>query len=173
MPFQFSAQVQSRNGRITNHDFLDISGNDPRLACARRLVEYIPPDATIIAYHASFERRILNELADACPKYAKPLRSMASRTVDLLPIARQYWYHRDQRGSWSIKAVLPTMTDDGYAGLEVKDGGEAQAAYLEAIDPDTSADRRRVLKGALKDYCLRDTQAMIDVARVLSGRELK
>ena len=29
--------------------------------------------------------------------------------VDLLPIYRNHYYHRDMRGSWSIKAVLPTV----------------------------------------------------------------
>ena len=39
-------------------------------------------------------------------------------------------------GSWSIKAVLPTVAPDlSYAKLgDVRDGLAAQTAYLEAID---------------------------------------
>ena len=170
VPFQFSLHVQARNGRIAHHEFLDTSGNDPRLACAKALIAAIPPDATIVAYNASFETRVLNELADACPRYARRLRAMARRTVDLLPVAREHWYHRDQLGSWSIKAVLPTMGYEGYEGLQVKDGGAAQAAWLEASDPDTDPQRRWALEEAMRAYCKRDTEAMIAVARVLVGK---
>lgn len=49
---------------------------------------------------------------------------MAARTVDLLPVARRHWYHRDQRGSWSIKAVPPAIAADlGYDGLEMRTAG--------------------------------------------------
>jgi hypothetical protein len=95
---------------------------------------------------------------------------MAGNTVDLLPVTRDHWYHRDQRGSWSIKAVLPTMGFDGYAELDVQNGGDAQAAYLEAIDPTTSAARRKQLEDGLKAYCMQDSSAMIDVARTLAGK---
>ena len=169
VPFQFSAHVETEDGHITHHEFLDTSGRDPRAACAQALVDCIPTKGTVIAYYSSFEIGRLNELADAFPTHAKALRSMAQRTVDLLPIAQKHWYHRDQRGSWSIKEVLPTMVADGYAGLEVKDGGGAQDAYLEAINPETSDARRRAIDAALRAYCKLDTQAMIDVARVLSG----
>ena len=113
---------------------------------------------------------MLNELADACPRYAKRLRSMAERTVDLLPIAREHWYHRDQLGSWSIKAVLPTMGHDGYERLQVKDGGGAQAAWLEASHPSTDPQRCGALEEAMRAYCKRDTEAMIAVARTLVGK---
>lgn len=51
----------------------------------------------------------------------------------------------------------------------MKDGGNAQAAFLEAIDPATSAGRRWALEEALLAYCERDTWAMVEVARKLVG----
>ena len=170
VPFQFSLHLESKDGRIEHHESLDMTGADPRTACAEALVRSIPEGATIVAYNAQFERRVLNELARDCPKRAKALLAMAERTVDLLPVARNHWYHHDQRGSWSIKAVLPTIGEAGYSGLEVKDGGDAQAAYLEAIDPATTPERRSAIEDGLKAYCMRDTSAMIAVARVLVGK---
>ncbi len=43
------------------------------------------------------------------------------------------YYHRDMKGSWSIKKVMPTISADlGYEHLdEVKEGGGAQLALLE------------------------------------------
>jgi len=169
VPFQFSLHLEAADGTMTHHEFLSTDGQDPRRPCAEALIAAIPADATIIAYNAGFEKGVLNELANEFPDLADTLRSMAARTVDLLPVARQCWYHRDQRGSWSIKAVLPTLSDLDYSTLEVKDGGNAQAAYLEAIAPGTSAERRWALEEGLKAYCKRDTEAMIVVARALAG----
>jgi hypothetical protein len=95
---------------------------------------------------------------------------MVKATVDLLPVARNYWYHRDQRGSWSIKAVLPTIAAElDYGALEVKDGGDAQSAWLEAADPACDPLRREALEEALRACCARNTFAIIAVARVLAG----
>ena len=170
VPFQFSLHLERRGGRMTHHEFLSCDGSDPRRACAEALVEHVPEDATIIAYNASFERRVLRDLAEAFPDLSPRLEAMADATVDLLPVARDHWYHRDQRGSWSIKAVLPTIAPElDYGALEVKDGGNAQAAWLEAADPACNPQRRTALEGALKAYCARDTWAMVAVARALVG----
>lgn len=34
------------------------------------------------------------------------LHALNARIVDLLPVARQRYYHPSQQGSWSIKSVL-------------------------------------------------------------------
>jgi hypothetical protein len=171
VPLQFSLHLEPGEGQpMTHHEFLRADGSDPRRACAEALIAVIPPDATVIAYNAGFEKRVLRELARDVPDLAEALLAMEARTVDLLPIAREHWYHRDQRGSWSIKAVLPTLSELGYDGLEVKDGGNAQEAWLEAADPACSPDRRWALEEALKAYCARDTWAMVVVMRALAGQ---
>jgi len=168
VPFQFSAHVERREGEYEHVEFLSLDGHDPRRKCAEALVEGIPDSGAIIAYYASFERARLMDLANAFPDLAEPLQAMADRLVDLLPVTRATWYHRDQRGSWSIKAVLPTVAPElGYAGLEVKDGGDAQAAYVEAISEGADEKRIAAIAAALRTYCGRDTEAMITLARHL------
>lgn len=170
IPFQFSLHLEQEDGSMSHHEFLCCDGSDPRPGCAAALVEAIPPEATVIAYNAGFERSVLRALAQQIRQHAAALSAMAERTVDLLPITRENWYHRDQRGSWSIKAVLPTIAAElDYAALEVKDGGMAQESFLEASDPATSPERRWALEEALKAYCARDTWAMVVVARRLAG----
>lgn len=172
IPFQFSLHLERRGGRITHHEFLSCDGSDPRRACAEALVATIPARATIIAYNASFERRVLRDLAANFPDLSAALEAMAEATVDLLPVAREHWYHRDQRGSWSIKAVLPTIAAElDYGALEVKDGGDAQMAWFEAADPGCDPLRREALEKALKAYCARDTWAMIVLARKLQAAD--
>ena len=68
------------------------------------------------------------------------------------------------QGSWSIKAVLPTVAPDlSYDALgEVQDGLAAQTAYFEAIDAEDV--RRRGAPRcatALLDYCRQDTLALV------------
>ncbi|MBT0671731.1 DUF2779 domain-containing protein [Novosphingobium profundi] len=168
IPFQFSLHLEQEDGTLTHHEYLRCDGGDPRPDCAAALARLIPEGASVIAYNAGFERAVLRALAEQVPEHAERLYAQAEATVDLLPIARNHWYHRDQRGSWSIKAVLPTIAPElDYAGLEVKDGGMAQESFLEAIDPATSPERRWAIEEALRAYCARDTYAMIVLARRL------
>lgn len=170
VPFQFSAHIEKADGTIEHREFLSLDGTDPRRACAEALVAMVPATGAVIGYNASFEKSRIIELAAVFPDLAEALTGSADRVVDLLPVTRANWYHRDQRGSWSIKAVLPTVAAEmDYAGLEVKDGGSAQEAYVEAIAVGTSDVRRAALDAALRAYCGRDTEAMIVLARRLVG----
>jgi len=99
VPFQFSAHIESETGEIAHHEFLSLDGMDPRRAIAEALLTAIPPCGAIIAYNASFERGCMKNLAAACADLATDLEQMAERIVDLLPVTRNNWYHREQRGS--------------------------------------------------------------------------
>lgn len=167
IPFQFSVHVEQQDGRIEHRAFLSLDGQDPRRGCAQALIDALPEAGAIIAYNASFERSRIRELAEAFPDLAPALSAMADRLVDLLPVTRATWYHRDQRGSWSIKAVLPTIAPElDYGGLQVKDGEQAQAAWRE-ITGGADAARRTQLERGLLAYCERDTWAMVVLARRL------
>lgn len=174
IPFQFSAHVETADSAIDHREFLSLDGTDPRHACAEALVAMVPATGAVIGYNASFEKARILELATAFPDLAEALTGMAARVVDLLPVTRANWYHRDQRGSWSIKAVLPTIAAEmDYAALEVKDGGSAQEAYAEAIAAGCTPERRQALDTALRAYCGRDTEAMIVLARRLASPRLQ
>lgn len=169
IPFQFSAHVEQANGDLDHVEALDLSGRDPRKAIAEALAK-LPAEGTVIAWSAGFEQRCLRLLADAVPSHRKALLSLAERTVDLLPVAKNNYYHRDQRGSFSIKAVLPTLLPElDYADLQVADGGDAQLAYVEATDADCSEERCAELTAGLIAYCERDSLAMVEIYRKLAG----
>ena len=167
VPFQFVADVEAANHDIVRHEFLNLSGDDPRRACAEALAA-LPRTGAVIAWHARFERDVVLRLARAYHDLAAVLDDLAARIVDLLPVTRDHWYHRDQRGSWSIKAVLPTIAPHlDYATLAVRDGGDAVAAYREAVDVASTPARRAELDAALRLYCGRDVEAMRVVAERL------
>lgn len=168
-PFQFSAHVEKRDGTLSHTGFLSTDGDDPRAGIAEAL-SALPGEGAVVAYNAGFERRCLRDLAVAVPDHAQALLSLAARLVDLLPVARAHWYHRDQRGSWSIKYVLPTVAPElDYAQLDVKDGGLAMEAWREAVDPATSVARHAEIRAALNAYCARDTEAMVVLLKRLRG----
>ncbi len=113
--------------------------------------------------YGHFEEMILRQLIACFPDLAAALSAIVSRIKNLLPVVRDHYYHPAMEGSWSLKAVLPAVAPDlSYAALgEVQDGTGAQAAYLEAIGPAISGDRREQLVNDLRAYCKMDTFALV------------
>ena len=81
------------------------------------------------------------------------------------------YYHPDMLGSWSIKAILPTIAPDlDYANLEgIKEGMGASEAYLEAIAPGTDPQRKAQIEEELLRYCKLDTEAMVRLVHFIGG----
>lgn len=171
VPFQWSCHREDKNGTLKAEAFLAPDAGDPRRACAESLLKALGTEGPIFTYSAQFERGRIAELAAAFPDLEAELDSVHARIVDLLPIAREHYYHPDMRGSWSIKKVLPTVAPDlSYEDLAVGDGGMAQEAYAEMIDPGTSENRRGELRAALLEYCGQDTLALVRLSRFFEGR---
>ncbi|WP_316980095.1 DUF2779 domain-containing protein [Shumkonia mesophila] len=178
--FQWSCHIERVLGEFEHAEFLDLSGNDPSLACIQRMMETIDPDdgGPILVYHATYEKGRLAELADRHPKFAPVLQTYIDRAVDLLPLVKEFFYHPAMHGSFSIKKVLPVVAPDlDYEELdEVQEGTGAQVAYIEAaLNPNTSPERRAEIEQKLKTYCCQDTWAMVEVAYFLAqaGRPVR
>ena len=129
---------------------------------AEKLLATLGNEGPILVY-SHFEKTRLKELADLFPDLADGLNRFIDRLVDLLPLTRQNYYHPEMKGSWSLKMVLPTIAPDiDYGSLEeVQDGGGAQLAYAEAIDPVATESRRQELTERLLEYCKLDTLALV------------
>ena len=113
-------------------------------------------------------------MAEAFPDLADRIQAVRGRLVDLLPLARRGYYHPEQRGSWSLKAILPTLPGASKAGLDysalddVADGMQAQATYLRLVDArrvDVDANERVRLTNQLLRYCAIDTAGLLHFAR--------
>ena len=171
--FQFSLHTVTADGRLEHCEFLDLSGDDPSPRFAADLVRHCGnKPLPIFVYNASFERSRISELAERFEAHREALLAINERIVDLLPVARERYYHPGQHGSWSIKAVLPAVVPElNYDDLDgVQDGGMAMEAFLEAVHPDTPEERRRLLREQLLAYCKLDTYAMVRLWQVFSGR---
>jgi hypothetical protein len=166
VPFQWSCHIETADGSMKHAAFLADGTSDPRRAFAEELIKTVGVTGTIVVYNAAFERTRLQELVGIFPDLAPALNNIIGRIFDLLPVARENYYHRDMRGSWSIKAVLPTIAPElTYHGLKVADGGMAQQAFSEILDSTTPQDRKDWLRAALLAYCERDTLAMVKIAQ--------
>jgi len=167
VPCQWSCHIHYEDGRMEHAKFLDVSGHDPRRACAEGLVKHIGREGILIAYNAGFEKRVIRELAKMYPDLSEALLDMNERFFDLLPLSRAAYYHPSQMGSWSIKAVLPALVPDlSYADLdEVHDGSDAQLAWMLAAQ--AKPDERERIAGQLLEYCKLDTLAMVKIVDAL------
>ena len=170
LPFQFSLHRMDALGQLSHEAFLDVSGDDPSEAFAAQLVRACAQPLPVFVYHAGFEGSRLKELAQRFPVLAPELEAIRGRLVDLLPIAQARYYHPRQHGGWSIKKLLPTIAPHlGYDALTgVQDGSMAMAAYLEAIAPVTSPQRKALIRDDLLAYCALDTLAMVEIWKKFS-----
>lgn len=175
IPFQFSVHRLSRKGKLEQRAFLDLSGADPSKKFAEALIAACGERGPIFVYNAAFETTRIRELAERFPRLAKPLLALNERVVDLLPVAREHYYHPSQHGSWSIKAVLPALCPDlSYDDLDgVQDGGMAMDAFLEALAKETSKSRKAEIEQQLLAYCALDTYAMVRLWSAFTGKSLK
>lgn len=170
-PFQFSLHVQEADGSLKHQDFIDLTGQEPSRAFAEALVNTCPRDGSIFVWNASFELTRLTVLAEQFPDLRSALLHIQKRMVDLLKIVERRYYHPDQKGSWKLKRVLPTFsTALNHGDLDgVKDGYMAVLAYIEAIQPETSIERRAQIRQELLSYCSLDTLALVTIAQALAG----
>jgi len=172
IPFQYSLDVQAGAGAgLVHHEFLAQPGVDPREELTERLLAQIPPGACVVVWNQAFEKRILGDLADHLPKHAERIARVLEDVRDAMALFRaRTVYFWQQKGSYSIKVVLPLLVPDlSYEGLDVADGGmavEAYGALCAATDPQELARIRK----ALLDYCGLDTLAMARIVEKL--REL-
>ncbi len=167
MADMFSEVAHQMKGLVKQEKFVSGFDKQTQAKLCLSLLEPLGDGGRIQNMDQSHLLQVAQQFSDMAIK----LVAINERIVDLLPLTRQYYYHPAMKGSWSIKSVLPTIAPDlDYANLdEVKDGGLAQSAYLEAISPDTELERKVELRNALLKYCERDTIAMVRLARFLGS----
>lgn len=171
IPFQFSLHAVDAEGATPRHfKFLHSNRSDPRPSFMEQLSRDLPSTGSVVIFNASFEKSRLREGVELMPQFQSWWRKVEPRIVDLLDPFRAFdFYHADQRGSASIKAVLPVMTGSGYEQLAIQDGGTASRQYLAAVFGEMDdGDRSRVF-GQLDDYCGLDTRGMIGIVEALQN----
>ena len=146
---------------------MDDNSEDPRRAFADSLITLLGKSGTIFVY-SGFEESRISELSKLFPDLQKPLKEIEDRIFDLLKLSRDHYYHPDMKGSWSIKKLLPTISELNYKDLAVQNGGMAQEAYKKLISTTESKSSKEQIKLDLLLYCKQDTQALVDIVETFS-----
>lgn len=167
IPFQWSCHVQSASGAALQHyEFLAEGTALPVERFLRTLVKAVGTKGPVLVF-SGFERRILKESAARIPQLRGEIAAISKRLVDILPWFREGYLHPDLGGSWSIKAILPTLgVELRYEDNAVKDGQQAQEAFFESLLT-TDDERRKALREGLLAYCQLDTLAMEEAIRAI------
>ena len=122
----------------------------------------------MVVYNAAFEKARLNECCELMPGFKAWNRKIERRIVDLLlPFRGFRYYHPQQDGSASMKAVLPVLTGHSYADLEIQEGGTASMEFLRVTFGDVAEAERRKVRKQLERYCGQDTEGMIWIVEAL------
>jgi uncharacterized protein DUF2779 len=171
--FQYSLHWQKRaGGKLHHSEYLAKPGIDPRKEIVERLLEDIPEGACVLAYWKSFESSRLKELAEQFTGKKKRLQSIIDNMLDLFdPFKGRHLYSWKQKGSHSIKAVLPAFVKGmSYDGMEIGDGIAAMDAYHRMCDlADKPKELAKVRKNLL-EYCKQDTMAMVRLLEVIEEK---
>ncbi len=183
IPFQFSCHImQNPQDKPESLYFLaEDDEKDPRtdfLESLKNALGYgggardAAPAGSILVYFESFEKNILNKLAEAYPAHGWWIEDAIKRIVDLYePFGKFYYYNSEQKGSASLKNVLPALTGVSYDDMEISNGELASARYLNItfLKGKAAPDKALVDKTRkdLLDYCGLDTEGMIHILREL------
>ena len=172
IPFQYSLHILYEDGRLEHKEFLGDESKDPRNELIKNLLHDITESGTILAYNASFEKRVIKELAKFKPEYEDKLLNLLPRFEDLIePFRNLGVYHYNFNGSFSIKSVLPALFPNdeslNYKNLGlIQNGGDAMDTYAKLHLINDEKLKEQIKRDLLK-YCELDTFAMVKLLEKL------
>lgn len=168
IPFQFSLHVIANKKSKPKHiPFIAEGAEDPRPAFLKALKKSLGAKGSIIVYNQTFEQTVLKKLAEHYPLYQKWVDSVTARMVDLLiPFRNFAYYHHKQKGSASIKYVLPVLTGATYEDFEIANGSQASLSYLFITHGNYEGEKAtkeeiKKVRADLDKYCGQDTMGMV------------
>ena len=169
IPFQYSIHLKEKvDGELKHFEFLAEAGEDPRIKFIDGLLNDTKGEGDIVVYNKSFEITRLKEIARDFPQYADEIEKLILRIKDLMiPFQRKYYYSPEMKGSYSIKAVLPSLIPElSYDKLEINEGGLASIAF-ESLQNETDMMIIAETREQLLEYCKLDTLAMVRILEKL------
>ncbi len=170
IPTQWSNHIEDEQGNLHHAECLIAEPTDPREELTRALLASLGTEGSICVY-SSYERVLLERLAEEFPSLRRDLAAVIARLWDLHEVIERHYYHPAFGGALSIKAVLPALVPDwGYADLAIQSGGLAAQLYARMVFHETDWVEKARIKDALLDYCRRDTLAMVLIRKALRAK---
>ena len=161
IPFQYSLHIEQKNGNVKHKGFLAEGNEDPRIAMLQQMKTDLEGTGDIIVFNKSFEISVMKKLAENFPEHENWLLQAINRIVDLAdPFRAFYYYNNSQKGSYSIKKVLPAITGKSYSELEINNGADASMLYFYSHIKSKLTNKEEIRANLLK-YCGLDTEGMV------------
>ena len=169
VPFQYSLHIVREAGAEPEHfEYLYDGCEDPRKEFIEELQKVLGVSGSIVVYNQSFEIKRLEELAAYLPEYHDWVEQTKKRIIDLLkPFRGFYYYNPKQKGSASIKAVLPAITSKSYDDLDIAEGMTASIEFLRVTYESCEPEEKEKIRDHLLKYCELDTLAQVIIVEEL------
>ena len=166
VPFQYSLHIMHDDGSLRHRDSINTTYSSPE-SVLEALCEDLQEHGSVIAWHASYEKTINNDMGATYPAYRERLQRINDRMFDLEIIFKQAYTDADFHGSTSIKKVLPVLCPDvAYDDLAVQDGAQAMEQWFAMVEEPDAA-KKEAMRSALLAYCERDTYAMVKLYQTI------
>ena len=172
IPLQYSVHiVGSPDEEPIHRDFLHTGRGDPTRPFLDSLQEHVSPFGSLIAWNKAFECLVNDSIARRFSPAREYIIELNDRFYDLMDIfSKQYFVHRDLRGSVSIKKVLPVLAPElTYSNLEIQDGAMASLTWSRMISGEIDDRECGRLRSSLRDYCALDSYGMYAIWRALTN----
>jgi len=174
VPFQYSLHIQENPESEPVHSSFLAKGNEnPIPEFLKSLEVSLGIEGDIIVYNAAFEKSVLKDSCLLYPEYADWYQNnIEPRIKDLLiPFRSFHFYDPRQKGSASIKEVLPVLTDLSYDEMEIANGSQACIEYERVtFDPNVDPVEKEKVRQALEKYCELDTYAEVLILKELKEK---
>lgn len=182
VPFQYSVHVVHEDGSREHREFLATTPDVlPVTDLVARLRQDIGIRGSVVVWNQGFEQSRNRDMAEMLPGDAPFLNDVSARMIDLMDLVQHgAWAHPAFGGSASIKKVLPVAAPLlSYDHLEIGEGMVAAEQWVSAVmrEPGNMNDNERsAVFAALREYCQRDTLAMVlvlgHVRQLMVGMEV-
>lgn len=159
---QYSLHIMQADGSIEHYSDIIQAGAVTNHDVVQSLAARAPKEGTYIVRNRSFECDRNKEIISRYPEFTEIFTYINDHTFDLMEIFKEReYFHPDFQGSYSIKKVLPVVTDISYDHLAVWDGGIATELLQKLIKNQLTNIPQTVAN--LLEYCKLDTRAMIEI----------
>lgn len=176
IPFQYSLYVlKSPEDELEHFEFLYTGKGDPSREFAESLEKDIGDSGSIIVWNKTFECGINTQLGERIPEMMPLMEAINNRVYDLMDIfQKQHFIHKDFRGKYSIKKVLPVLVPElTYKDLDIQEGTAASLSWNRLTTELLSEKDKQKIITDLKKYCGLDTLAMYAIWKELHSQLLK
>lgn len=166
---QYSLHILAEDGNIQHKEYIHRDQSSPLNIIAQKLREDIGDEGSVIVWNKTFEAGCNKDLAVANPVLADFLTSVNDRIYDLMEVVKKQKYlHKDFKGKYSIKKVLPVMCPElNYDTLAISDGTQAVMEYENLIFGNYPPEQKEQAFTNLLEYCELDTWAMVRIYQEL------